>query len=69
MRLTPPVRTCQVNPHRALRGWCAYFRPGVSTATFADLARHTVTLAATGRAICFDEIRIDRHADGRIVES
>jgi hypothetical protein len=41
----------------------------VSTATFADLARHTVTLAATGRAICFDEIRIDRHADGRIVES
>ncbi len=29
----------QLNP--ALRGWCAYFRPGVSAATFADLARYT----------------------------
>jgi predicted ester cyclase len=26
-------------------------------------------VAATGNAISFDEIRIDRHADGRIVES
>ena len=29
----------QLNP--ALRGWCAYFRPGVPAATFADLARYT----------------------------
>jgi RNA-directed DNA polymerase len=29
----------QLNP--ALRGWCAYFRPGVSAAAFADLARYT----------------------------
>jgi len=27
----------QLNPEK--RGWCAYFRPGVSAATFADLAR------------------------------
>ena len=30
----------QLNP--ALRGWCAYFRPGVSAAAFADLARYTL---------------------------
>lgn len=29
----------KLNP--ALRGWCAYFRPGVSSATFAYLARYT----------------------------
>lgn len=29
-----------LNP--ALRGWCAYFRPGVSAATFADLSRYVV---------------------------
>jgi predicted ester cyclase len=29
----------------------------------------TGTLAGTGNSICFDEIRIDRHADGRIAES
>src|SRR5262245_18343974 len=36
-----PLQTLirQLNP--ALRGWCAYFRPGVSAATFADLARYT----------------------------
>jgi predicted ester cyclase len=28
-----------------------------------------VILAATGNGICFDEIRIDRYAAGRIVES
>src|SRR5437899_1689390 len=30
----------QLNP--AMRGWCAYFRPGVSAAAFADLARYTL---------------------------
>jgi hypothetical protein len=30
----------QLNP--ALRGWCVYFRPGVSAATFADLANYTL---------------------------
>jgi RNA-directed DNA polymerase len=30
----------QLNP--ALRGWCAYFRPGVSAVAFADLARYTL---------------------------
>lgn len=37
-----PLQTLirQLNP--ALRGWCAYFRPGVSAATFADLARYTL---------------------------
>ena len=36
-----PLQTLirQLNP--ALRGWCAYFRPGVSAATFSDLARYT----------------------------
>jgi RNA-directed DNA polymerase len=36
-----PLQTLirQVNP--ALRGWCAYFRPGVSAATFSALARYT----------------------------
>ncbi len=36
-----PLQTLirQLNP--ALRGWCAYFRPGVSAATFADLANYT----------------------------
>ena len=29
----------QLNP--ALRGWCAYFRPGVSAVTFARLAEFT----------------------------
>ena len=29
----------QLNP--ALQGWCAYFRPGVSAATFAYLAHYT----------------------------
>jgi RNA-directed DNA polymerase len=28
----------QLNPEK--RGWCAYFRPGVSAATFADQARY-----------------------------
>jgi RNA-directed DNA polymerase len=37
-----PLQTLirQLNP--ALRGWCAYFRPGVSAAAFADLARYTL---------------------------
>ena len=30
----------QLNP--ALRGWCAYFKPGVSAATFANLSRYTL---------------------------
>ena len=34
-----PALMRQLNP--ALRGWCAYFRPGVSAATFAYLARYT----------------------------
>jgi len=36
-----PLQTLirQLNP--ALRGWCAYFRPGVSATAFADLARYT----------------------------
>ena len=36
-----PLQTLirQLNP--ALRGWCAYFRPGVSAAAFADLSRYT----------------------------
>jgi RNA-directed DNA polymerase len=34
-----PVLMRKLNP--ALRGWCAYFRPGVSSATFAYLARYT----------------------------
>lgn len=39
--INQPLQTLirQLNP--ALRGWCAYFRPGVSAATFADLARYT----------------------------
>jgi RNA-directed DNA polymerase len=34
--INQPLQTLirQLNP--ALRGWCAYFRPGVSAATFAD---------------------------------
>jgi RNA-directed DNA polymerase len=37
-----PLQTLirQLNP--ALRGWCAYFRPGVSAATFAALSRYTL---------------------------
>ena len=40
--ISQPLQTLirQLNP--ALRGWCAYFRPGVSAATFADLARYTL---------------------------
>jgi RNA-directed DNA polymerase len=36
-----PLQTLirQLNP--ALRGWCAYFRPGVSAAAFSNLARYT----------------------------
>jgi RNA-directed DNA polymerase len=34
-----PALMRKLNP--ALRGWCAYFRPGVSSATFAYLARYT----------------------------
>jgi RNA-directed DNA polymerase len=34
-----PAVMRKLNP--ALRGWCAYFRPGVSSATFAYLARYT----------------------------
>jgi RNA-directed DNA polymerase len=39
--INQPLQTLirQLNP--ALRGWCAYFRPGVSAATFSDLARYT----------------------------
>ncbi len=38
--INQPLQTLirQLNP--ALRGWCAYFRPGVSAAAFADLARY-----------------------------
>lgn len=37
-----PLQTLirQLNP--ALRGWCAYFRPGVSAAAFSDLANYTL---------------------------
>jgi RNA-directed DNA polymerase len=37
-----PLQTLirQLNP--ALRGWCAYFRPGVSAAAFSDLSRYTL---------------------------
>jgi RNA-directed DNA polymerase len=35
-----PALIRQLNP--ALRGWCAYFKPGVSAATFADLANYTL---------------------------
>jgi RNA-directed DNA polymerase len=34
-----PALIRQLNP--ALRGWCAYFRPGVSAAAFAYLANYT----------------------------
>ena len=39
--INQPLQTLirQLNP--ALRGWCAYFRPGVSAAAFSDLARYT----------------------------
>jgi hypothetical protein len=30
---------CQLNP--ALKGWCVYFRPGVSSATFVHLSYYT----------------------------
>ncbi|WP_239120652.1 group II intron reverse transcriptase/maturase [Catellatospora chokoriensis] len=35
-----PALIRQLNP--ALRGWCAYFRPGVSASAFADLANYTL---------------------------
>ena len=37
-----PLQTLirQLNP--ALRGWCAYFRPGVSSVAFSDLANYTL---------------------------
>jgi RNA-directed DNA polymerase len=37
-----PLQTIirQLNP--ALRGWCVYFRPGVSAAAFSDLANYTL---------------------------
>jgi RNA-directed DNA polymerase len=37
-----PLQTLirQLNP--ALRGWCVYFRPGVSAAAFADVANYTL---------------------------
>jgi RNA-directed DNA polymerase len=34
-----PVLLRQLNP--ALRGWCAYFQPGVSSATFQYLSHYT----------------------------
>src|SRR6266516_5457486 len=38
----------QLNP--ALRGWCAYFRPGVSSATFSYLSHYTWQQSADGCA-------------------
>ena len=37
-----PLQTLigQLNP--ALRGWCAYFKPGVSSVAFSDLANYTL---------------------------
>jgi len=35
-----PFDTLLINLNRMLRGWCAYFRPGVSSATFRYLASY-----------------------------
>jgi RNA-directed DNA polymerase len=37
-----PLQTLLGRLNPALRGWCAYFRPGVSSVAFSDLANYTL---------------------------
>ena len=36
-----PLQILLLHLNRMLRGWCAYFRPGVSSATFKYLSAYT----------------------------
>ena len=37
-----PLQTLIRRLNPALRGWCAYFKPGVSSVAFSDLANYTL---------------------------
>jgi RNA-directed DNA polymerase len=41
MDTNQPLQVLLLHLNRLLRGWCAYFRPGVSSATFAYLSAYT----------------------------
>jgi RNA-directed DNA polymerase len=41
MDTNQPLEVLLLHLNRLLRGWCAYFRPGVSSATFAYLSAYT----------------------------
>jgi RNA-directed DNA polymerase len=41
MDTNQPLEVLLLHLNRMLRGWCAYFRPGVSSATFAYLSAYT----------------------------
>ena len=41
MDTNQPLEVLLLQLNRMLRGWCAYFRPGVSSATFAYLSAYT----------------------------
>ena len=44
-----PLQTLIGRLNPALRGWCAYFKPGVSSVAFSDLANYTWTGSCDGR--------------------
>ena len=41
MDTNQPLQVLLLPLNRLLRGWCAHFRPGVSSATFAYLSAYT----------------------------
>jgi RNA-directed DNA polymerase len=64
-----PLQILLLQLNRLLRGWCAYFRPGVSSATFQYLSAYTwrrviAWLRRKHRRITVKELR-RRYCDGR----
>ena len=71
MDTNQPLEVLLLRLNRMLRGWCAYFRPGVSSATFAYLSAYTWArvigwLRRKHRRITWKELR-RRYCGGRMV--
>ena len=71
MDTNQPLEVLLLQLNRMLRGWCAYFRPGVSSATFAYLSAYTWArvigwLRRKHRRITWKELR-RRYCGGRMV--
>ena len=52
MDTNQPLDVLLLRLNQMLRGWCAYFRPGVSSATFAYLSAYTWALRGSRTRSC-----------------